>query len=470
MSEALTALDLVTVAERIRSRDVSAVEVTEACLARTQRLQPRLNAFIAIEPDRALAEARAADAALAAGRTPGPLHGVPLAHKDMFYRAGRVCTCGSKLRRDFCPKTTATVLSRLESAGAVSLGTLNMGEFAAAGTGHNPHYGDCHNPWHTDHITGGSSSGSGAAVAARLIYGALGSDTGGSVRTPAAMCGIVGLKPTYGLVSRFAAMPRSWTADAIGPLARTVRDCARLTAVIAGADAADPETATARVGAYEAGIEDSVRGLRVGVPTSYFYDGISADVEGPIRASLDVMRALGAVIVDVAMPDLDLVYALAQIMLKAEAAAIHEPWLRDRAQDYSVGVRTEVESGLLIPAPRYLEATRLRGPLAAEFREMVFGRVDVLHAPVFTRPVPRRDESNPDDPARAAAIMASFPRCNRPVNYLGLPSLAVPCGFAGNGLPVGFQLIGRPYAEDLLFRLGHLYQRETGWHRMAPDL
>jgi aspartyl-tRNA(Asn)/glutamyl-tRNA(Gln) amidotransferase subunit A len=466
----LADLSLTAVADIIHSGTASAVEVTRACLARIEARQPTLNCFIAVEAEDALAAAERADAARSNGDVLGPLHGVPLAHKDMFYRAGKVCTCGSKIRREFRPDFTATVINRLEAAGAIHVGTLNMVEFAAGGTGHNDHFGDCLNPWNRDHTPLGSSSGSGAAVGGRMVYGALGSDTGGSVRLPAVASGVVGLKPSYGRVSRHGVMPRSWATDSIGPMTRIVRDCARMSAIVAGQDEQDSTTAAVAVPDYEATLENSVRGLKVGVPTNYFYDNVEPEMRAALEASLEVFRGLGADVVEVAVPDLAPAYELAQVGLRAEAAAMHEEWLRTRPDDYSIGIRSELEGGLLIPAVRYIESQRLRAPILAEFCAQVFDKIDVLHAPVTDGPTPRMDDFNPDNPERSAGIMRAQARITRPIGYMGLCALAVPCGFATNGLPVGFQLIGRPYGEARLFNLGHLYQRETDWHEMAPDL
>jgi aspartyl-tRNA(Asn)/glutamyl-tRNA(Gln) amidotransferase subunit A len=248
----VTQLDLVGAAEAVRRGDVSSRELVSACVARIERLQPRLNCFIEVEAEAALAAADRADAERVRGGAKGRLHGVPLAHKDMFYRSGVRCTCGSTIRKNFRADTTATVLSRLDAEGAITLGALNMVQFAAGGTGHNGTFGDCRNPWNTDYSPGGSSSGSGTAVAARLVYGSLGSDTGGSVRLPAAMCGVVGLKPTRGRISCHGIMPRSWTTDVVGPLTRTARDCARLLTVLAGPDPMDPDCADIPTADYEA--------------------------------------------------------------------------------------------------------------------------------------------------------------------------------------------------------------------------
>src|SRR5262245_49645902 len=303
MSAELLRLALTQAADAIRKKKVSSVELTRACLAQARRIQEKINCFIAIEDEDALEAAKKADLMLKRGARLGPLHGVPLAHKDMYYRRGKISTCGSKILRDYRPEVTGTVVERLEQAGAVWLGTLNMAEFAANPTGHNEHFGHCRNPWNTMHMTGGSSSGSGAAVAARACYGALGSDTGGSVRLPAASCGVVGLKPTYGLISRYGIMPRSWSHDTVGPLTRTARDCARMTRAVAGADPNDPTCATQPVPDYEKTLERSIKGLKIGVPTNHYYDGTTPDVQRCMDQSLAVLKSLGARVVELAIPD-----------------------------------------------------------------------------------------------------------------------------------------------------------------------
>src|SRR5882762_8870654 len=271
-------LSLTEVAQAIAQKRVASREVTKSCLARIAQWQPRLNAFMAVEAEQALAAAEAADAALAKGKNFGVLHGVPLAHKDMYYDAGKVVTCGSKIRRDFVATTTSTALQRLKDAGTIRLGSLQMVEFAYGPTGHNPHYGAVRNPWNVDHITGGSSSGSGSAVAARLTFAALGSDTGGSIRMPAHFCGVTGLKTTVGRVSRAGAMPLSWSLDTVGPLARTVEDCALLLGLMAGADADDPTAVAGSLPDYMAATEGSLKGLKIGVPTAFYVDDLDSEV------------------------------------------------------------------------------------------------------------------------------------------------------------------------------------------------
>jgi aspartyl-tRNA(Asn)/glutamyl-tRNA(Gln) amidotransferase subunit A len=469
MYDDLSTAGLVAVAEAIRTKQVSAEEVTRACLARIEIAQPKLNCFISLEAEAALDAARAADAALAGGEIKGPLHGVPLAHKDMFYRAGKVSTCGAEIRRHYVPQVTATVIERLQAAGALHFGGLNMSEFASSPTGHNDHFGHCRNPWNTDHITGGSSSGSGAATVARLVFGALGSDTGGSIRLPATMNGVTGIKPTYGRVSRYGAMPLSFSMDHVGPLAPSARDCARLLSVIAGADPNDTTSSGRAVPDYEAGIDRPIKGLRVGVPENYFHDTIPADVHGPVEASLRVLRELGAELVPVEVPEIDICTSIGNVLTRVEAASIHRKWLKTRPQDYSRLIRYRLSIGLALPGTRYVEALNMRGPTLAKVMDAVYGKVDVLHTATLAIAVPSIVESEPNQ-GNTAYVSNMLSHCTRPINYLGLPSLSLPCGFSDSGLPVGFQIIGRPFAEARLLNIGHLYQSATDWHRRLPPV
>ncbi|MCW5605487.1 MAG: amidase [Burkholderiales bacterium] len=471
MSDDIVNLSLTEVAAAIRRGKLSSVEATRACLARAERVQPKLNCFISLEAEAALRAARKADRMLKKrGARLGPLHGVPLAHKDMYYRAGQISTGGSKILCDYRPTVTATVVERLERAGAIWLGSLNMAEFAANPTGHNDHWGHCRNPWNPLHMTGGSSSGSGSAVGARACFGSLGSDTGGSVRLPAAACGVIGLKPTYGLISRYGIMPRSWSQDTVGPLTRTAQDCARITRIIAGADPLDPTCATRPVPNYEKELSGSVRGLRIGVPSNHYYEGATDDVRRCMEASLEVFRSLGARAVEITVPDPARLFLLSNTISISEASTIHHRWMRERPQDYSLYVRTRIEPGYQIPVTAYLEALNLRAHFLEEFMRSVYSKVDVLHAPVMIIPPPTIAETEPRASGDVSGIVGRITRNTRPTNYLGLPALSVPAGFSRDGLPIAFQLMGAPFSEALLFRAAHLYQQETEWHVRAPDL
>ncbi len=381
MSTAPALMSLTEVAKAIAEKRLSSREATASCLERIARLNSKLNAFMAVEADEALKAADSADAALAKGGLKGPLHGVPLAHKDMYYEAGKVVTCGSKIRRDFVATTTSTALQRLNNAGAVRLGSLQMVEFAFGPTGHNPHYGAVRNPWNTHHITGGSSSGSGSAVGARLTFAALGSDTGGSIRMPAHFCGVTGLKTSVGRVSRAGAMPLSWSLDTVGPLARTAEDCALLTGLMAGADPEDPTSSTSPVPDYLAATKQPVRGLRIGLPSAYYVDDLDADVARVLDETVAVLKSEGAEIVKVELPDQRQLSAACQIVLATEAASLHKRWMIERPQDYSPQVLMRLQNGLAIPAVTYLETMRWRGPALAAWLTAVDG-TDAVIAPV----------------------------------------------------------------------------------------
>ncbi len=469
MSNEPALMSLVSVARAIAEKRLSSREVTQSCLDRIKQWQPRLNAFVAIEAEAALAAADAADKALAADGSRGALHGVPLAHKDMYYDAGKVVTCGSKIRRDFVATTTATALQRLKDAGMVRLGSLQMAEFAYGPTGHNAHFGPVHNPWGPDHITGGSSSGSGAAVAARLTFAALGSDTGGSVRMPSHFCGVTGLKTTVGRVSRAGAMPLSQSLDTVGPLAQSAEDCALLMGLLAGPDLEDPTALALPVPDYMAATKGSLKGARIGVPTAFYVDDLDAEVARVLDETIATLQREGAEIVKVELPDQRQLSSASQIVLAVEAAAFHKRWMIERLEDYGPQVRMRLENGLAIPAITYLEAMRWRGPALAAHSEAVAG-VDAVIAPVSPVPAPTIAESDVGGGPGAEAVIQRLTRFTRPVNYLGVPSLAIPSGFSRSGLPVGMQLIGGSFEEATLLRIGAAFQRATDFHNRVPKL
>jgi aspartyl-tRNA(Asn)/glutamyl-tRNA(Gln) amidotransferase subunit A len=441
MSSEPALMTLAAVAQAIAGKKVSSHEVTRACLQRIAQWQPHLNAFMAVEAEEALEAAEAADAALAKGNVRGPLHGVPLAHKDMYYDVGKVVTCGSLIRRDYVATTTSTALQRLKDAGQIRLGSLQMAEFAYGPTGHNSHYGPVRNPFVLDRVTGGSSSGSGSAVGARLTFAALGSDTGGSIRMPANFCGVTGLKTTCRLVSRAGAMPLSQSLDTVGPLARTAEDCALLLGLMAGADPEDPTTSASPVPDYLAATRASLKGLRIGVPSAFYVDDLDAEVSRVLDETIAVLKREGADIVKVELPDQRQLSAACQLVLAVEAAAFHKRWLIERPQDYGPQVLMRLQNGLAVPGVSYLEALRWRGAAS-----------DVGNAP------------------NAEAVIQRLTRFTRPVNYLGLPALALPCGFSADGVPVGMQLIGRSFDESTLLTIGAAFQRATDFHDRVPVL
>jgi len=463
-------MTLVEAAEAVRSGEVTAVALTKASIDAFKTKDAAVNSLISLDEAAALEAAEGLDRLRDAGRLLGPLHGVPLAHKDMYYRAGKPCTAGSKIRADFVPSYTSTALHRLEAAGSITVGMLNMAEFAQNPTGHNAHYGDCHNPWGLDYCTGGSSSGSGAAVAARFVFGALGSDTGGSIRLPAAMCGVTGIKGTQTRVSRYGAMPLSFSADNVGPLARTARDCARLMGAIAGHDPMDPTSAREPVPDYEAALDGNIKGMRIGVPTTYFFDGADDEIVAAVEKAVSLLKEAGAEIIELPLPHMDAVSTYGSIVSRCESAAIHGEWMRKRAADYAVHLSGRIYGGMAVPAAYYIEALSRRGPILKAFGREVFDKVDAFVAPTLRMPVPTLAETDID--RRGAPAISSFNAISnntRAINYLGLPSVSAPCGFDRNGLPIGLMIQGRPFAEARILKIADVYQRMTDWHERRPE-
>ena len=461
-------LTLKDLAAAIRRRKVSSVEATETLLARIDKWQPRLNAFARVEAEDALKAARAADRALAAGKAKGPLHGVPLAHKDMYYVKGKLAECGSKIRKGWIAPSTSTAVARLEAAGAFRVGALNMVEFAFGPTGHNVHTGHVRNPWNPERITGGSSSGSGSAVAARLVPAALGSDTGGSIRMPAHFCGVTGLKPTNGRLSRANAMPLSFTLDTVGPLARTVEDCALIAAAIAGPDPLDPTTDGAPAWNAKAA-KRAPKGMTVGIPKSFYVDDLEADVAKAFEEAIATFKKLGVRMVEVDLPDQTLVSAAALIVIAVEAATTHAPWLRSRPDDYGEQVRNRLTNGLAYSGVQYLEALRWRAPALAAHLAAI-GKCDAILAPAVRTVAPTIAETDVGGGANAEPVILGITRFMRPINYLGLPALVVPAGFGPHDMPIGLQLIGRPFRDETLVALGSAFQGATDYHRRVPRL
>lgn len=469
----LALLDLTAAAESLENGTTTSVALTESCLERIAAHNASVNAFIRLDADQALKAAHDSDRERRASRVRSRLHGIPLAHKDMFDRTGRVSTGGTKILRDRVAKQTATVLERLDAAGALDLGTLNMAEFAAGPTGHNVHFGDCRNAYHPDYISGGSSSGSGAAVGARLIYGALGSDTGGSIRLPAAMNGLTGLKATYGRISRHGALARSWSLDHVGPMARSARDAALIYEVVAGEDPRDPSTASQPAVTSISFDQVGLTGLRVGYASDKDLQTVDPVVRTALESSLKVLESLGAKLVPVSLPDLKPIYLTAETIIKSEAAAMHCEWLRTRAQDYSSNVRVRIEAGLAIPAVAYIDAQRIRARLTAAFLRQTMVDVDVLHLPAVPIPVPTRAQTDPENVGggeRVLELVGRITQFTRPISLFGLPAITVPCGFDANGLPIAFQLVGRPFAEARLLVSADQFQQKTTFHRQAPDI
>jgi aspartyl-tRNA(Asn)/glutamyl-tRNA(Gln) amidotransferase subunit A len=463
---------LTETADAIAARKTTAREVLEATLDRHARIGEILACFVALDADAARKAADAADQAVRDGRKLGPLHGVPLAHKDMYYRAGRVSACGSRVRADFVPDETATVLNKLDQAGALDIGRLVMVEFAMGPHGYNQNYPLCRNPWNTDHIPCGSSSGSGVAVAARLVHGSLGSDTGGSIRCPAAVNGVTGLLPTYGRVSRHGAMPMSFSLDCVGPLARTAKDCARLMSVLAGEDPRDATSLPDDAPDYEALLEAPGPLPRIGLARGYFDQGLHPEVARALDDAAQTLIRAGFEVVELDVPA-DLLAEVAELhplVMKPEGAANHMDTMRTRQGDYTFEVGHRLHAGFFVPAANYIRALKLRATYLRKFAAAVFGAVDLLLTPVVGIPVPTIADTTGKRGKDYLDMVVALTRNTKVVNYLGLPAISVPCGFTTNGMPTAFQLIGPPLAEATLLRAADRYQRETDWHQRAPAI
>ena len=467
----LADLTLVQAADAVREGQVTSLELLNALWDNLEAADSLLNATIWLDREGAEAAARQADRAVHEKAWLGPLHGVPMAHKDMYYQAGKLSTCGSAIRENFRPTITATVIEKLIEAGAYTFGGLNMAEFAQNPTGHNKTFGNCHNPWNLPYITGGSSSGSGVSVAARYNYAALGSDTGGSIRLPAAACGVTGIKPTQTRVSRYGVMPLSFSCDNVGPLCRTARDCARITTLIAGRDPRDPTSSHLPVPDYEAALDGDLSGLRVGVPMTYFLDDADAPVVKAMEQALEVLAARGAVVQRISLPLMDAISACVGIISRVEGATIHTQWMRTRAADYGSHISGRMYPAYAIPAVYYVEALSRRGPILKAFAADVFAKVDVLVTPTVRTCLPTLEETDIDHgPPGTEDKFMGVSANTRPFNYLGLPAVSAPCGFDPNGCPIGLQIAGRPFAEATVLKVAEAYQRDTAWHERRPPV
>jgi aspartyl-tRNA(Asn)/glutamyl-tRNA(Gln) amidotransferase subunit A len=460
-------LDIAQLGRALRDKQVSPVEVTEAYLDRIERLNPTLNAYITVTSDLARTQARAAEAEIQRGEYRGPLHGVPLGIKDLLDVAGVPNTMGSKMLRSNIPTADATAVARLQDAGAIILGKQNLHEFAFGITSENPHYGAVRNPWNTERVPGGSSGGTAAAVASGLCVAGLGSDTGASIRAPASFCGVVGLKPTYGRVSRAGALPLAWSLDHVGPLARSVADCAVLLQAISGFDPRDPGSAADDVPDFSSALERGLSGVRVGIPREYFFETVEPDVERLVREAIQTLADLGASVQDVSLPHVSHAQVAGNVIMSSEAASWHATWLRERPADYGEDVLARIRGGRLVRAVDYLASQQMRTLIQQDFAQ-AFEQVDVVvgpTAPLVAPPIGRTLEPGGplNVPPRSIANRSTVP-----CNLTGMPAISVPCGFSGEGLPVGLQIMAPAFAEPLLLGVAAAYEAATPWHTMRP--
>lgn len=445
-------MTILEAARLLHTRKASSVELTGEALARTQQLNPKLNAFITVTEEAARASAKRADQERKRGIDRGPLHGIPVAVKDVFSTKGVRTTCGSKLFADHVPDRDAAVVEKLSSAGAVIIGKTGLHELAYGVTSNNPHFGAVRNPWDPSRIPGGSSGGSGSAVGAGMVFMATGSDTGGSIRIPAAYCGTVGLKPTFGRVSRFGVMPLDFSLDHMGPLTRSVRDAAVVLEAIAGFDPRDETSSRRPVPSYLPAEHVSIKNLRIGVPENFFYERLDAEVEAAVRRTIAAATDLGATIISVRVPDIAAINAVGRVIVMAEASAVMARYLERRDQ-FGADVMALLDQGRLIPATDYVNAQRLRRQYQLEFQK-VWERVDCLLTPTAPIVAPRIGDATAAIGEQSEDVRLASTRLVRSINVLGLPALSIPCGVNRDRLPIGCQIIGKPFGEPEILRVG----------------
>jgi aspartyl-tRNA(Asn)/glutamyl-tRNA(Gln) amidotransferase subunit A len=456
------------IADDVQSRKRSAREVVDAALARAEKFQDQFRAFTRITPEIARRHAERVDERIKQGEKL-PLAGVPFAVKDLFDLEGVPTTYGGKVFADRIAKSHATAVRKLVDAGAVCLGKLNLHECAFGFTGANPTFGDARNPWDPSRIAGGSSSGSAIAVALGICSLTLGSDTGGSIRHPSALCGVTGLKPTYGRVSRAGGLPLSWTMDHVGPITRTAADAALVLKLMAGADPADETSSRRPVPDYRAELSARIRGLRIGVMHRWFFEALDAEVAAAVGHGLERFVALGARQVEVNLPLLEETLGAHRAILFSEASSFQRPYLAERAADFADDVRPLLLAGLFIPAADYLGALRARRIIRREWAK-VFESIDVLITPTTPVTATKFGDATADVPGGPKPLVRAYLDLTLPFNVTGYPAISIPCGFSKAGLPIGMQLAGRPFTEGTLLRVAHQYQQETEWHERMPVL
>ena len=456
-------------APMVKNGDLSPVEIIEAHLSRIQATEPVLNSFITLLPDEALATAHQAERDIRAGRYRGPLHGIPVGLKDLFNTGGVRTTSGCRIYDNYIPAQDCTVAARFRDAGAILLGKLNMHQFAYGPTGENPDYGHMHNPWNPELVSGGSSGGSGSAAAAGQCTITTGSDTGGSIRIPAALCGIVGLKPTYGRVSRHGLTPLAWSMDHPGPMVRTVEDAAITMNVIAGHDPLDVASADLPVPDYTSALTGDVRGLRIGMPRQYFEAPLDPEVRQAVDTALKLMESMGAELIEVDFPEFNDAAAISTTMLMAEATASFRDLLASDGNSIYEPVRLRLEAGLFISAADYLRAQQARSAFDRAARRLL-DDVDLLAGP--TEPVTAPPLLQPQVLAGEHEIgtVPALTQYTRPYNITGFPAISVPCGFSAEDLPIGLQLAGRPFDEETILRAAFAFEQATDWHTRRPPL
>jgi aspartyl-tRNA(Asn)/glutamyl-tRNA(Gln) amidotransferase subunit A len=468
-SEQICFLSAAELGRLIRQKEVSPVEIVDAHLQRIEALEPKLNAFITITGDKARDAARTAEKELEQGIDRGPLHGIPLGLKDAYDTQGLRTTYGCQVFDSHVPEEDSTTARRLREAGTVLLGKLNLHTLEFGPTGQNEFYGDMHNPWDVARYSGGSSGGSGAAVASGQCTIAMGSDTGGSIRIPASLCGIVGLKTTYGLLSHHGLMGLSPTMDHHGPMARTVEDCAMMLGVLAGHDPKDPWSSKRPVPDYTKALTGDIRNIRIGVVKEYFESPVDPEVSRAVREALQVFENLGAAVVEVSWPMFHYSHAISTAILLADTAGSLGGLVSRHGPKIENLVRARIESGYFVPVTKYLKAQHGRSLLNRQSYDLL-EQVDILAGPTVPVAAPRIGEDKVQVGDTRLSTVPTLLQYTRAHNLTGLPAISVPCGFTATGLPIGMQLVGRAYDEETVLRVAHAYEQATPWHKKRPPV
>jgi aspartyl-tRNA(Asn)/glutamyl-tRNA(Gln) amidotransferase subunit A len=462
----LSAADL---SRLIRKKEVSPVGVVKAHLARIEGLEPALNSFITLLPEQAMEEAKEAEREIQAGQYRGPLHGIPIGLKDLFYVKGVRNTSGSKIFDHFVPDFNSAMASKLKEAGAILLGKLNLHQFAYGTTGENPDYGNMHNPWNLERITGGSSGGSASAVASGQCTLAMGTDTGGSIRIPSTLCGLVGLKPTYGRLSRYGITVLSWSQDHAGPMTRTVEDCALVMNAVAGYDPRDPSSASISIPNFTQALTNNIKGLKIGVPREFFQESIDSEVEHSVRNAIELLSHLGAKLLEISWPMYHESKAISSTLLMAEATAYHSQLMKQHRSRLDPKVRLRLEAGFFISAVDYLQAQRARRLFYQRSCDL-FKETDLLAGPTVPIPACNIGTEEVQIGNTRLGVIPALSQYTRPFNLNGFPAITVPCGFSKEGLPVGLQLAGKPFDEMTVLRAAFAYEQATDWHQRRSTI
>lgn len=454
-------------ASLIKSQDISPVEIAQNTLDRISALDGNINAFLAVFDETVIRDAQVAESEIVRGMYRGPLHGVPVGLKDLIDVAGKVTTAGSTILAKNMAKNDAKVTCLLRDAGATIIGKLGCVEFALGGTGLNPHYGNTRNPWDHERITGGSSTGSAASVAAGLLPGTLGSDTGGSIRMPASICGIAGLKPTYGRISRSGVLDLSWSMDTIGPMTGRVEDCALMLNSLAGYDPSDPASSTESVPDFTSRLNIGLEEIRIGIPSHYFFDDIYPPINQAVTSALELMERNGATLVTLHMPWAGLGRSINTAITLPEATVVHEQWINESAGSYSPEVRSRIQSAFDVTAADYIRSQRARSWFSNQVATAM-SNVDVLITPTIPIKTPTIEACTPSPGANEGTEGRNIADFTGVFNTTGQPSLSIPCGFDPDGMPIGMMVTGKPFDEVTVLQVGNAYENLAGWYDHHP--